>query len=789
LRRHLSLIMIVVLIAFSMIIVEPATAPVDQKLIIQRFADAEGNIRGSVNLTDGLHTYAYGTVVAVKATPDTGYGLDRWELNGINVGRSRTYVVTMTNNHTLAAFFMPVLYIGATPGGSTTPAAGSYYRANGTSQSVTAAPVSGAWFDHWELDGSNVGSSSPYSVTMGTASVGVNHNLTAVFKYNVTIAAYCYIQDAAQSVSIQMDGSPTGHNTPYKFTALLGEHRFSVPATDTHGHPFLRWNTGIKERTITGSPGATHTAYYWQAGGSPRIFVNPTNVGGDGTPAPGSWTSVKVNVSSTPDPGLWDYGYRIGLDPAVFPPMSPLSNMNFTDTGSTAWTTSETASYPPYWKSPTSNTGQWTTPTEAYSSNDVYASASTAGYTHTYGTYGFNLPGDAVITKVELGHEAYVSSASWKMNVTVTWNNEASWATEQKVSLTTGDPGMATAIDITGVTSWDSSKLSNANFKVRVKAVRDVPIAGWVRIDWLPVRVTYSAPRTPDNGYDIADGNTGGSGSPSYYHRVYSTADSAITVNFATEQQFTYTGKAPAAAYLTFAYKVSGNSFGPGSVIYIIVIKPDGSPQPLETGISVTGSASWTYRSGSTTASVFDQTGLYRFQFRSNLTTATSGTGNYIKVNWDDVGLVLAPVSITFGSTLRTGGTTFPTYQYSLSGTLSVWESLTGAGAMPVPGNYSLATIWLRVGYGHTTINLYDTKLDTLDLNKNPVEYFPSVEDGDFDNRLYGDLNSDRTVNSADLTIMKLAYGSTSSVADINKDGIVDAKDLRLLGKNYGRSV
>jgi parallel beta-helix repeat protein len=68
------------------------------------------------------------------------------------------------------------LTITATVGGTTDPAAGTYgYTANSTVQ-VTATPNANYLFDHWELDGVNVGSANPYSVTMDK-----NHTLKAVF--------------------------------------------------------------------------------------------------------------------------------------------------------------------------------------------------------------------------------------------------------------------------------------------------------------------------------------------------------------------------------------------------------------------------------------------------------------------------------------------------------------------------------------------------------------------------------------------------------------------------------
>ena len=85
---------------------------------------------------------------------------------------------------------------------------------------------------------------------------------TGVGVYDVTIDAYCYSEGAPVSVSITMDGSPTGYNTPHTFTGLTGAHTFTVPDTDPNGHPFEQWSTGETSTTLTVTSGGTYTAYY-----------------------------------------------------------------------------------------------------------------------------------------------------------------------------------------------------------------------------------------------------------------------------------------------------------------------------------------------------------------------------------------------------------------------------------------------------------------------------------------------------------------------------------------------
>jgi parallel beta-helix repeat protein len=81
---------------------------------------------------------------------------------------------------------IPIYYLNitSTEGGTTNPPPGTYAYVNGTVVSVTAIPEANYVFDHWELDGVNVGSENPIDVLM-TA----NHTLHAGFLqvYSLTI--------------------------------------------------------------------------------------------------------------------------------------------------------------------------------------------------------------------------------------------------------------------------------------------------------------------------------------------------------------------------------------------------------------------------------------------------------------------------------------------------------------------------------------------------------------------------------------------------------------------------
>ncbi len=144
---------------------------------------------GTTSPAAGTYTYDEGQTVQVTATPNSGYRFDHWELDGRNVSTSSSYSVTMKSGHTLKAVFVKTrtLTIKVEPfsGGTTDPSPGSHTEDYGDSISVTAIANPGYRFDHWELDGSDVGSDNPYTVTMKSG-----HTLKAVFVKTQNITTY-----------------------------------------------------------------------------------------------------------------------------------------------------------------------------------------------------------------------------------------------------------------------------------------------------------------------------------------------------------------------------------------------------------------------------------------------------------------------------------------------------------------------------------------------------------------------------------------------------------------------
>lgn len=87
----------------------------DRNLIIT------SSVGGTTSPTPGTYIYPLGNTVFVEATPDVGYSLNYWVLDGVNVGSSNPINVLMDMNHSLQAVFSVepiashVLSVNSTP--------------------------------------------------------------------------------------------------------------------------------------------------------------------------------------------------------------------------------------------------------------------------------------------------------------------------------------------------------------------------------------------------------------------------------------------------------------------------------------------------------------------------------------------------------------------------------------------------------------------------------------------------------------------------------------------------
>jgi len=140
--------------------------------------------------------------------------------------------------------------------------------------------------------------------------------------------------------------------------------------------------------------------------------------------------------------------------------------------------------------SPLDTSGVWTNPTNAYSSNDSYATTSAKkNQEQIYHGYGFSLSGCSIV-KVEVGVEAYGDSNDY-LQIQVSWDGGTNWT-----SIVEHPPGTEESLvylDLTDGRTWAPDELSDTYFRVKLTKQFEAP-GSEMYIDWVPVQVTYCYP-------------------------------------------------------------------------------------------------------------------------------------------------------------------------------------------------------------------------------------------------------------------------------------------------------
>ena len=217
---------------------------------------------GTTNPAPGKYIHGEGTVVQVTATPNSGYKLDHWELDGSTIGAPNPYSVQMSADHDLIAIFAAlspiqyVLTIQASAGGTTVPAPGSYLINHGTTIQVRETVEEGYLFHHWELDGNSIGSSQIVTIT-----VNATHTLSAIFQliptYDIVVTVIRQGLPAKDAI-VKVKSGPTVKDDQLTndlgrtvFTELLaGNHVFEALYVTEPGMP-AEYGTASADPSIT----------------------------------------------------------------------------------------------------------------------------------------------------------------------------------------------------------------------------------------------------------------------------------------------------------------------------------------------------------------------------------------------------------------------------------------------------------------------------------------------------------------------------------------------------------
>jgi hypothetical protein len=193
--------------------------------------------------------YDASTSITLTAQSVTSYTFNRWDVDGsLKTVGDNPISVSMNTRHTATAHYTQVitytLAITATAGGTTNPASGTYTYSGGATVNVAATPNAGYRFDHWVLNGSNVGSTNPISVLMDR-----NRSLQAVFAETHTLI-----------ISVSEGGTTNPAPGTYTYQTPTD---VSVTATPNVGYRLDHWiydnnNIGSQNSVIV-HVGSSHT--------------------------------------------------------------------------------------------------------------------------------------------------------------------------------------------------------------------------------------------------------------------------------------------------------------------------------------------------------------------------------------------------------------------------------------------------------------------------------------------------------------------------------------------------
>jgi len=180
------------------------------------------------------------------------------------------------------------LTITTAVGGTTDPAPGTYtYTANETVQ-ITAIPNIGYLLDHWELNGVNVGSANPYTISMNA-----NHTLRAVF-LPIPPPLSASVSPLSASIlvgqSVTFTSAVSGGYMPYSYQWYLNGNPIS--SATSNAWTFTPVTSGIyyvhlKVTDAEGNTVQSETA---------RITVATVPVGGYSIPIRGQATAKPVTL-------------------------------------------------------------------------------------------------------------------------------------------------------------------------------------------------------------------------------------------------------------------------------------------------------------------------------------------------------------------------------------------------------------------------------------------------------------------------------------------------------------
>jgi hypothetical protein len=254
-----------------------------QTYTITASADANGTISPS-----GTFDVNSGSSQLFTATPNTGYDVNQWKVDG-NVVDSNSTTYTLSNitaNHTVNVTFRIKTFTitaSADVNGTISPS-GTFNVNYNSNQQFTATPNTGYDVNQWKVDGNVVDSNN---TTYTLSNITANHTVNVTFR----IKTFTITASADANGSISPSGTfNVNYNSSQQFTA--------TPST---GYDVNTWSV---DGSTVQSGGATYTLSNITANHTVAVtfkiktFTITASAGTNGSVAP---TSVAVNYGSSQD--------------------------------------------------------------------------------------------------------------------------------------------------------------------------------------------------------------------------------------------------------------------------------------------------------------------------------------------------------------------------------------------------------------------------------------------------------------------------------------------------------
>ena len=220
--------------------------------------------------------YDNSTNVSLNAPTVVNYQFSYWDIDGASQGSGvNPITVKMNASHTATAHYTKITYtltIETTTGGTTNPAPGTYTYTAGSTVQVTANTSSGYVFDHWELNGTNVGTATTYMVTMNA-----NYILKAFFKTApppLTVSISPTTASILVGQQVTFTSTVSGGTSPYTYQWYLNNQ--PVTGATSSSWTFTPTATGIYYVVLKVTDSAGNTARSDPA----RVTVSSVPVGG-----------------------------------------------------------------------------------------------------------------------------------------------------------------------------------------------------------------------------------------------------------------------------------------------------------------------------------------------------------------------------------------------------------------------------------------------------------------------------------------------------------------------------